>query len=227
MPILVITDAGHGPKAGRLDPGAQADLDRDGILQVDEQEQHLSRRYLAALKARLDTLAAFQTFAVPDSLDDPGYSDGHRLASDAAAAHGGPAVYLSGHLNALAGDRLVEHAIVAHYDRSADSAVLAEHLARGLARSCAGYVRSAQVLGVARNSAAAYQRRLHYCIRGVGVRQVDGRTVEVPNLRAVVLEPMDIRALAGTDANTERGLNCIADGLAHGLLAWAATLEDR
>ena len=30
---LVLADAGHGPKAGRLDPGAQADLDRPGERQ--------------------------------------------------------------------------------------------------------------------------------------------------------------------------------------------------
>jgi hypothetical protein len=96
---LVFLGRDHTGKPSNLrDTGAMADLDRDGKVEIHEQEAILTAQYLLAAEIRLRELGHD---VIP--ISDGSYAARHERVNAYAKGYAGRSVYVAAHLNASGG----------------------------------------------------------------------------------------------------------------------------
>ena len=202
---VVYLDRQHSGKPGRKanDRGAQADIDGDGVIGVEEREAMLTARYLLACEVAL--LHMGHT-VIP--ISDGWYRDRHKRVNAYAAGFPSdvPQVYCAGHLNAGGGG---DYGAIFYDSRSKAGPVLARRIANQI-RMAAPEIDSVKAIAASPDD---WTKNAHATIANVG------RPV------AVCLEPLFIDQPAHADLLTPEGLTVIGRAISAGIDAWANTCE--
>lgn len=197
---IVLLDCQHVGKADRIDFGAGADLDGDGVLEAHEREAALVQDYSLAAAGWICRLSGGSVW--PMAVGWGAYSTRHKRAIEIAKAHPTiPVAYLAQHLNATA-----SYGLVVHDARSKGGHLLATHLAASLQRQLEQQVPRVRVEA----SDSKRWTNAWYTIRGVWAGPA--------NLCGACYEPVSIDV--HSHLMNPEGLQQIAMAEGRGVLAW-------
>lgn len=202
MKTCAILDRQHtGKSAASADLGAWADLDGDGVKDVQEYESLITPRYLWHAEVCIRS-AGHAVIPISDGT----YTERHARAADYARQT--PAQrfgYVAAHLNAGDGD----YGSVFHDSRSATGRALAEAIAQALRDRCPELAR-VRVFASRRGDWTARAQTT-----------IDGIWAGPGNLCGVVFEPCFINNTDHRPLLRGTGLQRIGMALADGIDAWA------
>ena len=199
MSAFAILDRQHYGKGGHHeDWGAQADLDRDGMVEAWEREAQLTPVYIAhALRQLAQHGIGARQF------ERGNYGERHRQAVDLAQVWRGTTAYCACHLNAGGGD----YALVG-YDRRSPAG-------QALAACIAAQWRKLPV--VSRCVVRPYDSTMR------GWSCIDGIYAGPEWLSGVLLEPLFLDCSAHQDFILQGGLEAVGTLLADAIAEWASS----
>jgi hypothetical protein len=197
--MVLILDRQHYGKPGQNDLGAGADLDGDGVVELDEREANLTLLYINAAKQ----LAEAQGHTVY-VLDSGWYSDRHEQAIGIALSHPDDmCAYIACHLNAGGGS----YSLALHDYRSHGG----ENLAKAVATEM-----SVKIPEISRHLVRAASpdewTNGYYTVKGIYAGP--------GNLSGVCFEPVFMDNVEHQALLTPEGLVLLGQILANACIAW-------
>jgi len=197
--MVLILDRQHYGKPGQNDLGAGADLDGDGVVELDEREANLTLLYINAAKQ----LAEAQGHTVY-VLDSGWYSDRHEQAIQIAQSHPDDmCAYVACHLNAGGGS----YSLALHDYRSHGG----ENLAKAVATEM-----SVKIPEISRHLVRAASpdewTNGYYTVKGIYAGP--------GNLSGVCFEPVFMDNVEHQALLTPEGLVLLGQILANACIAW-------
>mgnify|MGYP003134656156 FL=1 len=204
MKCVIYLDRQHSGKPGKRarDTGASADLNKDGKIDVHEQEALLTPRYLLACE-----LALRQAGHTVISISDGSYGDRHRRVNAYAGSfpRSVPQIYIAAHFNAGWGGR----------DGSGYGAIFYDHRSRSGPELASRIARQLRMVAPELNGVKCIPSKPDDWTRNAWA------TIQVQQPIALCLEPAFIDCPDHAELFSKEGLNTIGKAIARGVDAWA------